>query len=243
VIDIAMQVLRKQYGRSIPDPIGMQRSHWGADPFTGGTVPHVPPGASGADYDLLGTPVGPLGFAGDSTTSEVPTLVFGAYLTGQREASRILSQLGLQPPQPPISLTNLPPTPGGGPVSNAPASTPILEAPGGQAPPRQFAPAGQAREERIIIRRRLRRGGGQVSAGGGYEAGSGLEVDAYSDHPHKAGRDVKTVPGHPPHANAASPVVRPSSRGDSAPPGPHSPSRPERKDNSSEGPRKPRRRP
>jgi monoamine oxidase len=96
VMDEAMQVLRKQYGRGIPDPLGVQRSRWASDPFTHGTLAHVPPASSGADYALMGMPVGPLGFAGDSTTPDYPTLVFGAYLTGVREAARILTSMGLQ---------------------------------------------------------------------------------------------------------------------------------------------------
>lgn len=98
VIDTAMGVLRKQYGSSIPDPIGMQRSRWAADRFTNGTIPHVPPGASGADYQLMGQPVGPLRFAGDSTTPEYPALVMGAFLSGVREACAVLDLLGLGSP-------------------------------------------------------------------------------------------------------------------------------------------------
>src|SRR5262249_26039183 len=86
VIDAAMAVLRRQYGSTIPDPIGMQRSRWGADCFSNGTIPHIPPGASSDDYGLMGQPVGPLRFAGDSTIEGVPTLVFGAFLSGVREA-------------------------------------------------------------------------------------------------------------------------------------------------------------
>jgi monoamine oxidase len=93
VIDAAMRVLRKQYGSSIPNPLGMQRSHWSADSFARGTIPHIPPGASGADYVRMGQPVGPLRFAGDSTIEEFPTLVMGAYLSGVREAIYILGLL------------------------------------------------------------------------------------------------------------------------------------------------------
>jgi monoamine oxidase len=93
VTDAAMAVLRKQYGSSIPDPIGAQRSRWGVDPFACGTLPHVPPGASGADYGLMGQPVGPLRFAGDSTVEDFPGLVMGAYLSGVREAGQLLSLL------------------------------------------------------------------------------------------------------------------------------------------------------
>jgi monoamine oxidase len=204
VIDTAMQVLRKQYGRSIPDPIGMQRSKWAADPFASGTIAHVPPGASGQDYALMGKPVGPLCFAGDSTTDEVPTLVFGAHLTGLREANRILTLMGLQPPQPPVSLANLPSSLGGGPGSMA-------SNPGSSARPAasQHNIVGQAHEEKVSIRRR-RRGGGaggssQAWSGGGSRSG----VDVFSPRP-------QVVPDHARHANSASAGAMPSS-GSSSP--------------------------
>jgi monoamine oxidase len=98
VMDTAMAVLRKQYGPGIPDPIGMQRSHWGADRFAHGTITHIPPGSSGADYGLMGRPVGPLRFAGDSTHEDFPTLVMGAFLSGVREAGGVLSLLGMGGP-------------------------------------------------------------------------------------------------------------------------------------------------
>ena len=95
VTDAAMAVLRKQYGSRIPDPIGVQRSRWAADPFACGTIPHIPPGASGADYGLMGQPVGPLRFAGDSTIEDYPTLVMGAFLSGVREAGQVVELLAL----------------------------------------------------------------------------------------------------------------------------------------------------
>lgn len=97
VLDAAMAVLRDAYGRSIPDPIGLQRSRWGQNPFSQGTIAHVPPGASGADFDLVGQPVpnahGRLLFAGDSTIGVLPCLVLTAFLSGQREANRIIRAL------------------------------------------------------------------------------------------------------------------------------------------------------
>jgi monoamine oxidase len=98
VMDTAMAVLRNQYGSRIPDPTCMQRSRWGADPFACGTIPHIPPGASGADYCLMGQPVGPLRFAGDSTVEDYPTLVMGAFLSGVREAGQVLDLLRLGDP-------------------------------------------------------------------------------------------------------------------------------------------------
>jgi monoamine oxidase len=89
VIDEAMTVLRKEYGPNTPDPIKMQRSRWHADPFAQGTLPHVPPGASQDDLRTLAKPVGRLRFAGDSTHAEFTGDVFGAFLSGVREAGQL----------------------------------------------------------------------------------------------------------------------------------------------------------
>ena len=95
VLNAAMSALRAAYGPNIPNPIpgGFQRSRWLNDPFARGTYPHVPPATSTADYAELGQPVGPLGFAGDSTEPDFPNLVFGAYRSGVREANRIMGLL------------------------------------------------------------------------------------------------------------------------------------------------------
>lgn len=90
VIDEAMDVLRKEYGVRTPDPLKMQRSMWHADPFAQGTLPHVPPGASGADYRTLARAIGRLRFAGDSTNADFPGNVFGAFLSGIREAQKLI---------------------------------------------------------------------------------------------------------------------------------------------------------
>jgi monoamine oxidase len=89
VIDAAMRVLRPAYGASIPDPLGLQRSRWAADPFARGTYSHIPPGATERDYFLMGQPVGRLRFAGEPTDPDFPTLVLGAYRSGVREAAAI----------------------------------------------------------------------------------------------------------------------------------------------------------
>jgi len=91
VIDEAMQVITRVYGpRSRPQ---MQRSHWGTDPFSRGTLAYVPPGASSDDFTMLGLPTGRICFAGDSTVAAYHGTVFAAYLSGVREATRILYRL------------------------------------------------------------------------------------------------------------------------------------------------------
>lgn len=92
VIDEAMSVIEKAYGAQ-PRP-QMQRSRWKADPFARGTLAYVPPGATADDFVTLGVPVGRLCFAGDSTVAEWHGTVFAAYLSGLREASRVLYRTG-----------------------------------------------------------------------------------------------------------------------------------------------------
>jgi monoamine oxidase len=177
VMDAAMQVLRKQYGRGIPDPLGVQRSRWASDPFAQGTIAHVPPGSSGDDYALMGQPVGPVRFAGDSTSRDYPTLVFAAYMTGVQEAAQVLALLGLGGPSSPGAAS----TPGGGGAGGRPGGTAGSLRPnqggvhhpgggtGGSAPAGRHghAPGGTAHSEvgGGVGRRKKRRG--QASRGPG----------------------------------------------------------------------------
>ncbi|HEV7222628.1 MAG TPA: FAD-dependent oxidoreductase [Pirellulales bacterium] len=85
----AQRVLRKIYGRGVPEPEGVQVSRWGADRFTFGSYSYVPVGSSGDDYDALAEPVSQrLLFAGEATHRRFPSTVHGAYLSGLREAER-----------------------------------------------------------------------------------------------------------------------------------------------------------
>ncbi len=91
VIDLVMTDLRHIYGAECPNPIATQITRWGQDPFAQGSYSHVPPGATMADYDLLAQPLGArILFAGEATHSVHPCTVHGAYLSGQREAQRII---------------------------------------------------------------------------------------------------------------------------------------------------------
>lgn len=86
----AMEVLRRIYGSSVPDPLGYRLTRWAADPFTRGSYSHAGPGATMEDYERLAEPVGnSLFFAGEATSSDYPATVHGAYLSGLREAERI----------------------------------------------------------------------------------------------------------------------------------------------------------
>ncbi len=74
-------------------PTAVAVSSWASDPYTGGAYTHIPPGASPADVDLLGEPVGGrLLFAGEHTQSARVAYADGALTSGIREAKRLLSQ-------------------------------------------------------------------------------------------------------------------------------------------------------
>lgn len=92
VIDEAMAVIEKAYGPQ-PRP-QLQRSRWKADPFARGTLAYVPPGASSDDFVTMSLPVGRVCFAGDSTIAEWHGTVMAAYLSGVREATRVLYNSG-----------------------------------------------------------------------------------------------------------------------------------------------------
>jgi monoamine oxidase len=92
VIDEAMKVIEREYGPQ-PRP-KLQRSHWGSDPFSRGTLTYVPPNATANDFVTLSLPVGRVYFAGDSTISEYHGTVMAAYLSGVREGLRVLYNSG-----------------------------------------------------------------------------------------------------------------------------------------------------
>ena len=95
VMKEAIKVLRDEFGPRTPDPIDMQRSKWLSDPFSSGTLPHLPPGATSEDHRILARRVGRLGFAGDSTHAELPGTTLGAFESGLREAGKLIESIYL----------------------------------------------------------------------------------------------------------------------------------------------------
>lgn len=88
-----MQLLRKLYGNSIPNPEAVLRTKWSADPFAFGSYSTMPVGAKGIDRTFLAEPVAKrLFFAGEATSPEYPATVHGAFLSGIREAQRIAKE-------------------------------------------------------------------------------------------------------------------------------------------------------
>jgi monoamine oxidase len=74
-----------------PNPSGSLVTRWAEDPFARGSYSFVAVGSSPDDMEALGEPVGErLLFAGEATNPEFFATVHGAYLSGVREADRIL---------------------------------------------------------------------------------------------------------------------------------------------------------
>lgn len=91
LIEQAMSRLKDIYGKSIPQPTNWLLTNWRSDPYTLGSYSYLPVGISGKSYDEMAKPVGKrLLFAGEATSRQYPATVHGAFLSGQREAKRLL---------------------------------------------------------------------------------------------------------------------------------------------------------
>ncbi|KAK9858998.1 Winged helix-turn-helix transcription repressor DNA-binding [Penicillium brevicompactum] len=77
----------------VPDPLETIVTRWGQDPFTYGSYSYVAQSAFPGDYDLMAQPIGNLHFAGEATCGTHPATVHGAYLSGLRAASEIISPI------------------------------------------------------------------------------------------------------------------------------------------------------
>lgn len=90
----AMRALKKMFGDEIPAPEKYLITRWGGDKFSYGSYSHIPPFASGDDYDALFEPVADvLFFAGEATSRKYPSTVHGAYLSGVEAAGLVIGNL------------------------------------------------------------------------------------------------------------------------------------------------------
>jgi monoamine oxidase len=92
----ALGMLAEATGGSCPAPAAVAVTSWANDPYSGGAYTHITPGASPADADLLGEPVGGrLLFAGEHTQSARMAYADGAMTSGIREAKRLLGRASI----------------------------------------------------------------------------------------------------------------------------------------------------
>ena len=88
-----LRVLRRSYGDRIPEPESMMVTRWSQDPFAFGSYSHIAVGGKSGDREILAEPIRDrLFFAGEATSRDYPATVHGAYLSGIREAKRLLKR-------------------------------------------------------------------------------------------------------------------------------------------------------
>tara|TARA_B100000674_G_C37934638_1_gene959660 strand:+ start:597 stop:1985 length:1389 start_codon:yes stop_codon:yes gene_type:complete len=89
--NIAMNVLRKIFGKKIPDPDNVYITRWALEPLTRGAA-HAHPNLSGSMKDLttIGEKFGKIHFAGVDTSENVTETVEAAILSGIRVSNEIL---------------------------------------------------------------------------------------------------------------------------------------------------------
>lgn len=91
----ASDIASELAGASGMTPIAARVTRWKSDPFAMGSYVYLPVGASQADIEALGAPLGErLLFAGEATSLLYNGYVHGAVLSGIREAERLLGREG-----------------------------------------------------------------------------------------------------------------------------------------------------
>lgn len=91
ITDAAMSLLTEQYGSAIPAPLSSKITRWGSDPFAHGSYSLHDTESSSEDMVALSETVDDrLFFAGEATNPDDYASVQGAYLSGIREAEKIM---------------------------------------------------------------------------------------------------------------------------------------------------------
>lgn len=91
IISEIMTHLKAIYGNNISNPIQFLRTKWGANPNSFGSYSFATTGTTTADFDTLANTVNHrLFFAGEHTERDYRGTVHGAYLSGLREAEKII---------------------------------------------------------------------------------------------------------------------------------------------------------
>jgi monoamine oxidase len=87
-----MAQLKTIYGNSIPNPTNMLRTKWGQNINTFGAYSFATNGTTSADFDTLSNEINnKVFFAGEHTERDYRGTVHGAYLSGIREADKIIA--------------------------------------------------------------------------------------------------------------------------------------------------------
>ncbi len=94
IIDEIMSHLKSIYGDAIPNPTNMLRTKWGQNINSFGAYSYATVGTTTEDFDTLAESVNDrMFFAGEHTNRDYRGTVHGAYLSGEREAAKIIDLL------------------------------------------------------------------------------------------------------------------------------------------------------
>ena len=100
IIERLLRVLSKYFKKDIPQPESFFITRWHSDPFSRGSYSYYPVGSSPADRDILAGSVNKqIYFAGEATHHDYPATTHGAYLSGIREARRVLEDFSILGPR------------------------------------------------------------------------------------------------------------------------------------------------
>ncbi|CAH1257564.1 PAOX [Branchiostoma lanceolatum] len=99
IADTFVGLLKKFTGKEdIPQPVRTMITRWGSDALTCGSYSYIHVGEKGDDINTVAEPlyrdnteIPVVQFAGEATHSEFFSTVHGAYLSGQREANRLVN--------------------------------------------------------------------------------------------------------------------------------------------------------
>jgi len=92
--DELLIVLKRMFGKNIPEPESIIISRWSKDPFTLGAYSYTGVGITPNDFNQLAVPINQnLFLIGEHTTFNYHGTVHGAYLSGIAAADKIIKQL------------------------------------------------------------------------------------------------------------------------------------------------------
>jgi len=99
IMKSCVQLLRNMFS-DVPEPDDYWITSWGMDSFSKMSYSYMATGSNGRDYDIMAADVDDkVFFAGEATNRRFPQTVTGAYLSGVREACKILER-GYSLPEP-----------------------------------------------------------------------------------------------------------------------------------------------
>ena len=93
VVEVTQQLALMFKQNPVPYPVETIVTRWGKDRFACGSYSYVGATSQPDDYEAMARPTGNLYFAGEATCGTHPATVHGAYISGLRAASEVISDL------------------------------------------------------------------------------------------------------------------------------------------------------